>query len=522
MGSVVAAISVTTVSAATQPTADSNHNRSKNLIAQTKPIVPNPKITIDGITPTPGVEIATPTMPRAVAPSVGDISVSNIDAGIPQIKLDKELDRQLGSLKVQEQRLQQVTAEVNQVTGETQSLASVLFSQTLPLSAILQDLRENTPQGVQIASVIQGEAKATATPPATAPVVPKQGGLINKISTPPDPEAKLAAKAASPAVAVSSATAASDVPSTTLEIMGTAKSFAEVNNFVLALKRSVFFNPDDTHLLSSSSIESGALTRLDSIEENKEISAIDQKRLNDLKVLKLPKVIEYKIHISLKQISSADTIRNLFANDKKLDSFLQPQIAKNQELDTKLSETQRQIDQRKDNAKKIAVAEQNLARANAQKQVVLNLFANDKKLDTLLLDLSKLINIRQGELQRFVPDAPVAGNGSSGAAVVNDGSLGAALNNKLKRKGVSISLDGTFEQVQSILRTIERLDQLLIVKDFHADVDKTTQKIVMDDRGKIIPQPPATLKTTFKLQALIPLTAAEQAAATPPAPPAKK
>jgi type IV pilus assembly protein PilN len=222
----------------------------------------------------------------------------------------KELDRQLGSLKVQEQRLQQVTAEVNQVTGEAQSLAGV-FSQTQPLSAILQDLRENTPQGVQIASVIQGEAKAAATPPATAPVAPKQGGLINKISTPPDPEAKPAAKAASPAAAISPATPASDVPSATLEIMGTAKSFAEVNNFVLTLKKSAFFNPDDTHLLSSSSIESEALTRLDSIEEKKEISAIEQKKLDELKFLKLPKVIEYKIHTSLKQISSADTIREL-------------------------------------------------------------------------------------------------------------------------------------------------------------------------------------------------------------------
>lgn len=96
MGSVVAAISVTTVSAATQPTAHSKQNLGKNLIAQTnppanqKPLVPNPKITIDGIAPTPGVGIATPTMPRAVAPPVGDISVSNIDAGIPQIKLDSE------------------------------------------------------------------------------------------------------------------------------------------------------------------------------------------------------------------------------------------------------------------------------------------------------------------------------------------------------------------------------------------------------------------------------------------------
>jgi type IV pilus assembly protein PilO len=203
-------------------------------------------------------------------------------------------------------------------------------------------------------------------------------------------------------------------------------------------------------------------------------------------------------------------------------SILQPQIAKNQELETKLSETQSQIDQRKDNAQKIAAAEQSLDRANAQKQVVLGLFASDKKLDTLLIDLNKLINIRQGELQKFVPDPPVAGSGSSGAAVVTDSSLGASLNNKLKRKGVAIAVKGNFEQIQSILRTIERLDQLLIVKDFHADVDKSTQKIVMDAQGKIIPQPPATLNTSFKIQALIPLTAAEQAAATPPAPAAKK
>lgn len=203
-------------------------------------------------------------------------------------------------------------------------------------------------------------------------------------------------------------------------------------------------------------------------------------------------------------------------------STLQPQLAKNQELETKLSETQKQIDLRKDNVLKIAAAEKNLDRANAQRQVVLSLFANDKKLDTLLLDLNKLVNIRQGELQRFTPDAPAPGSGSSGATVVADGSLGAALNNKLKRKGMGVEVRGNFEQVQSILRTIERLDQLLIVKDFRAEADKTTQKIVVDAQGRLIPQPEATLKTSFKIQALIPLTAAEQAAAAPPPAPAKK
>jgi type IV pilus assembly protein PilO len=203
-------------------------------------------------------------------------------------------------------------------------------------------------------------------------------------------------------------------------------------------------------------------------------------------------------------------------------SSIQPQLAKNQELETKLAQTQNQIQQRKDNAKKIAIAEQTLNRANSQKQVVIGLFASDKKLDTLLLDLNKLVNIRQGELQRFTPDTPVPGSGSSGAAVVADGSLGAALNNKIKRKGVSIEVKGNFEQVQSILRTIERLDQLLIIKDFRADVDEATQKIVVDAQGKIIPQPEASIKTSFKIQALIPLTPAEQVAATPPPPPPKK
>jgi type IV pilus assembly protein PilO len=201
-------------------------------------------------------------------------------------------------------------------------------------------------------------------------------------------------------------------------------------------------------------------------------------------------------------------------------SFLQPQMAKNQELETKLSETQKQIDIRKDNAAKIAAAEKNLDRANAQKQVVMGLFASDKKLDTLLLDLSKLVNVRQGQLQKFTPEASAAGMGSSGAVVISDGSLGTALNNKLKRKTVTISLEGNFDQVQSILRTIERLDQLILIKELNANVP--VQPIVVDSQGKILPLPAPTIKTSFKIQALIPLTAAEQAAATPPPPPAKK
>jgi type IV pilus assembly protein PilO len=200
-------------------------------------------------------------------------------------------------------------------------------------------------------------------------------------------------------------------------------------------------------------------------------------------------------------------------------SFLQPQIAKNQELEGKLANTQQEIQQRKDLGKRIAAAEVDRDRAKIQKEVVLNLFASDRKLDTLLLDLNKLVNIRQGELHKFVPE------GAGAATVVTDDSLGVALQNKIKRKSVAIELEGNFEQIQSILRTIERLDQLLIIKDFRADVDKSTQKIVLDAQGRVSAQPQSKLKTSLKLQAIIPLSPEEQAAAAPPpptTPPAKK
>ena len=95
MGSAVTAMSVTTASAATQPTQPTPQDPSSNLLAQAKPInqtplVPNPKITIDGAAPAPGVVLSAPTMPRAVAPPVGDISVSNLDAATPQIRLDSD------------------------------------------------------------------------------------------------------------------------------------------------------------------------------------------------------------------------------------------------------------------------------------------------------------------------------------------------------------------------------------------------------------------------------------------------
>jgi type IV pilus assembly protein PilO len=181
-----------------------------------------------------------------------------------------------------------------------------------------------------------------------------------------------------------------------------------------------------------------------------------------------------------------------------------PMYQANQEQQTKLANVQQQIKDRQNMDKKIAAAEVKLKTAETQRETVLSLFANEEKLDTLLTDINKLVGDRQGQLQSFKPDQATTGTGP-----IIDSSLGAALNNKLRRKSIDIDVRGGFEQMQSILRTVERMDQLLIMQNFRADLQTDASNLI-PNQG----QPPR-IKTTFKLQAIIPLTESKLAAATP-------
>jgi type IV pilus assembly protein PilO len=203
-------------------------------------------------------------------------------------------------------------------------------------------------------------------------------------------------------------------------------------------------------------------------------------------------------------------------------NFVSPQLEKNKELEDKVNNVTQQIKQRQEISKQIGEAQVNLQKAREQKQVVSALFASDQKMDTILLDLNRVISARQGELQKFNPETKPEESGP-----VTDTSLGSTLTNKVKRKTHNVEVQGNFEQIQSILRTVERLDQLLLIKDFRADLDKDARKLIVDSLGNVIPQaqPEAKIKTSFKLQAIIPLTPEEQAAIAPPPPsqtPAKK
>jgi type IV pilus assembly protein PilO len=184
-----------------------------------------------------------------------------------------------------------------------------------------------------------------------------------------------------------------------------------------------------------------------------------------------------------------------------------------QQQQAKSTDLQGQIDQKKAIIKQIDQVKQDLAQAKQQQIQVLGLFSNEKTLDTLLLDLNRLVesgntqvslNAVKAKLQKFAP-------ANDKAEAVTDGSLGVGVNGKLKRMNINIEIVGTYEQTQSILRNIERLQPLLIVKDYQsvlAPVRTTNQA------GKVIRQVgPAPITTSFQLQALMPLTPEEMVAA---------
>lgn len=194
-------------------------------------------------------------------------------------------------------------------------------------------------------------------------------------------------------------------------------------------------------------------------------------------------------------------------------NIVQPALETKQKLEADVQQKQSQIQQQEVIKKRIAEAKVKLEEAKQQKQAVLALFAPEKSLDTLLVDVNDTINSRQGQLIKFEPIQQAAQTQATAAT---------AANNRVKQKAFNVEFEGSFDQTLSVLRSIERLASLLEVKDFRVDLGGENQKILVDPQGRTVLIGQPQLKSTFKLQALVPLTPEEIAAATPPAPPAKK
>jgi type IV pilus assembly protein PilO len=198
-------------------------------------------------------------------------------------------------------------------------------------------------------------------------------------------------------------------------------------------------------------------------------------------------------------------------------NLVQPEWQRYQQLKTEIATQKTTLQNPEAIRAQIRQAQANLDQAKQQNKQVLSLFANEKTLDTLLLDLNSFVKDRRGTLVSFKP-------GEQAESVVNDGSLGSAVNGKLKRETIDLELEGSFDQVQSILRSFERLQSLLLVKDFKAQVSEA--QTLRLEKGKVVPDGQPTIKTMFTLEALSPVSTQQETAApaapAAPAQPAKK
>ncbi|MFM7478935.1 MAG: PilN domain-containing protein, partial [Microcystis aeruginosa] len=121
--------------------------------------------------------------------------------------LIQQLDGELGQVQVQSKKLEDIRGELKAVEAENKALVGV-FNQIKPWSAILQEIRQQTPSTVQLNSVQQVEVPAN----------PNQG----------QPN-----------------------PATGLKISGFASNYEAVNDYLLTLQASPFLQGKQTVIESA-------------------------------------------------------------------------------------------------------------------------------------------------------------------------------------------------------------------------------------------------------------------------------
>jgi type IV pilus assembly protein PilN len=176
-------------------------------------------------------------------------------------KEEVSLDQDLQKLDAKEKEIQGIKAQIAQVNAEKQALVNV-FNQIKPWSALLQDISDRVPEDVLIAKIEQTEEQPKpATSGAAQP---------NAQATSPQPSI------------------------VKLEISGNAQSFDKVNDFLLTLQKSPFFDKDGTQLVKA-----------ELVEHQLKLPAKTQQSATNVKY-ELPKWVEYTIETEINDIPADD------------------------------------------------------------------------------------------------------------------------------------------------------------------------------------------------------------------------
>lgn len=197
-------------------------------------------------------------------------------------------------------------------------------------------------------------------------------------------------------------------------------------------------------------------------------------------------------------------------------TFVMPSWQEYQTLREDATSKRQQVEQQEQGnlAQQYQTLQAELQQAQVTRKRVLQFFSNEQTLDTILIDVNRFIKARNLELLSFQP--------SGGITVVNDSSLGAAVNQKLQRQSYQLSVEGSFEETQALLRDLERLQPLLLIKNLTSEITQEetagTVVVVSDQKATILPEDNLNLNTSFTLDVILPANVQPpKPAAEPPA-----
>jgi len=169
-----------------------------------------------------------------------------------------QADSSLKQIKAKEEKIAAIEKETEAINAQTEALATV-FNKIKPWSALLQEMRERTPESVQIEALKQ-VAVVKRIPAKNKKEQPTQ---IRKLG---------------------------------IEITGFARSYNDVNDFLLMLTKSSFLSGKETELVSAR------------MQTNP--TKVEVPEGSDIKV-ELPPVVNYKIRTFLSEAPAEEILAEL-------------------------------------------------------------------------------------------------------------------------------------------------------------------------------------------------------------------
>lgn len=171
-----------------------------------------------------------------------------------------ELESRSGALEAQVKKVDQIKAQTQQYETQSQFFGSIFDTSVKPLSALMEELGSRLPAGMQITAINHTLEKAK----------PEE-------LQPDSPWSAVKQK---------------------MEIEGVARSFDEVNQFVLTLKKSPFLKAEETELVSATLVENPI-----------KIEPLEDQKVPDN--LELPKVVQYKINTIASNVRGSEILKDL-------------------------------------------------------------------------------------------------------------------------------------------------------------------------------------------------------------------